>query len=213
MSLLANLFVTEEISSSLDVNAIFLLAIFAVMLTRSYQNTLRVIDAIILLEMSYGYFFSVMSLFGCRTKFYGKVFISVMGTYVRLFLTAATSVYSVWFWFDGIYKLPSGDCDPTMFLFANLPVRGHVRYFWRVMALICAIYFGVLFLLGFCSTLMFFVLLMFSPERAPGDSQRSGWGKFWDFATASSADHMQATTDAKTYSLSFFSPPHHMSSS
>ena len=197
------MFVTHEVSSSLDASAIFMMAIFAAIMVRTHQATLQLVDAIVMLQMSYGYLFSVLSLFGCRTKFYGKVYVSIGGTYVRLFLTAATSGYSVWFWFFGVHQMNKGPCEPVMFMFAKVDILGGIRYFWRVMAVLCTAYFGLVFLIGMFSTLAFFGLLLFRPAIAPGGSALDRKAKFWNFATSSSSDN----TLPPSYDPMYVPPP------
>ena len=66
----------------------------------SFDNNIGSMDALILLGLAYGYFF-VLSLFGFRSCFFnhdgkGKdVYISTIGTYLRIMLTTAISAFAV----------------------------------------------------------------------------------------------------------------------
>lgn len=117
------------------------------------------LDALVLLELSFGYFFSVLSIFGYRTRLveHGNK-ISTVGTYFRLLITTGVSGYAVWFWFKGYASLlQSPRRLPTkMFFFANLDIKGGVKYFWRGAAIVCVMYYGLLAIAALISFLVWF---------------------------------------------------------
>jgi len=150
--------IPEEVSTNLDANSIFLLALFIAVAKGSFDNTITSVDALILLILSYGYFFSVLSLFGHRTRFLndGKgVYISTIGTYLRLMLTGAISGFAVWFWFDGIEDLDQAPCEEVIFFFRQLEVLGPIRTFYKFGSVLCLLYYGTLALIAFVTIAMY----------------------------------------------------------
>jgi hypothetical protein len=109
------------------------------------------LDALVLLELSFGYFFSVLSIFGYRTLLVERGNkISTVGTYFRLLITTGVSGYAIWFWLAGhasLLQSPFG-LPTKMFFFANLDIKGAVKYFWRVTAILC----DLLWFVGYCSS-------------------------------------------------------------
>lgn len=168
----------DEISSNLDANSIFLLALFIAVAKGSFDNSITSIDALILLILAYGYFFSVLSLFGYRTRFLveGKgVHISVMGTYLRLALTAGISGFAVWFWFDGIGDLEQAPCDELIFFFASFDVLGPIRSFYKVAAVCCIIYYGSLALVALVTIAKYIIPTSGRPRQ---DADLKFWEHF-----------------------------------
>ena len=191
---IANCWVPEEIESQLDANTIFMFAIYVAMQRVTLLRTLRSVDAIILLQISFGYFFSVLSLFGYRTRLYGKIYISTVGTWARLFLTGAISGYSVWYWFDGVVAMQQGPCPPVMFMFAKVRVLGWARYVWKTAALLCAGYFGLLVLVGVVSALIWAGVLCHVSFFGP---QHGGWQHFWELVTQSLPEEKDMKVDVQ----------------
>lgn len=153
---IANNFLASEISGSLDTNAVFLLAIFVTIMFNSIWHQLRMIDALVLLHLCYGFLFGVMSLWGYRTMYYhrtgpkGRGKFGGFGTHMRLFLMTAISGYAVWFWFEG---LDDGliECDKReacgglqSFFFVKVRLDGWYRTFYKVGAIICVLYYGIM---------------------------------------------------------------------
>lgn len=107
-SWLDNNFVVDDTCQSLDTNAIFLTAIAITVGYYSTSYKIRVIDALILLQLCFGYLLSVMSLWGYRTKVYGDDIpmnrrqFGGWGTHFRLILMCAITAYGVWFWSWGM---------------------------------------------------------------------------------------------------------------
>ncbi|OAP62945.1 hypothetical protein AYL99_02172 [Fonsecaea erecta] len=97
----------REICRSLDSNASFLFAIAVVVATYSTLGNIRIIDALILLLLSFGYLLSVMTLWGNRTVPTKRNHFGGWGTHFRLVLVNAICAYGIWFWSVGMTdKLP-----------------------------------------------------------------------------------------------------------
>ncbi|KAH0536687.1 hypothetical protein FGG08_006453 [Glutinoglossum americanum] len=168
------------------------------------HDQLSLLDALVLLELCFGYLFSVLSLFGYRTRLFGKVYISIIGTYIRLFLAAAICGYSVWFWFEGAEHLNQGDCGaPVMFFFAKVHVLGWIRFLWRVVACFCALYFCTVFLAGFIAFLVWVGALAYTAFTSTAGF-REEWRHFWDVARAGdekAAEVADKTKARRAYNL------------
>jgi hypothetical protein len=200
---LANRYVADEISGALDANSIFLLALLIAMLRNTIQkDQLSLLDALVLIELCFGYLFSVLSLFGYRTRLFGKTYISILGTYIRLFLAGAISGYSVWFWFEGAERLPKGPCPPVMFFFAKFDVLGPIKYFWKAVTIVCSLYFFAVFLAGFFTFLLWLGALIYTVVSST-DGIRSEWDNFWEIARRNET----AEPVDKTQCVSIFIPP------
>jgi hypothetical protein len=210
---LANRYVVEEISSALDANAIFLLALLIAMLraTLSHEHhnllsesevpDITLLDALVLLQLCYGYLFSVLSLFGYRTRLFGRAYISIVGTYIRLFLAGAISGYSVWFWFNGVEHLVQGECgSPVMFFFAKVHVLGGIKYFWKVVAIFCALYFCTVFLAGFLTFLVWVGALVYSAIVSKSGF-RNEWSHFWDVTRSYATEEPKEAEGTKEYEI------------
>ena len=153
-SYFANVFLTSEISGSLDTNSIFLLALLISIFEGSFRQTIYQIDGLILMQMSSGFVFTGLSIWGYRTAFYKKGPTGIknfgrFGTHFRLILTMAISVYGTWFWWEGVKDgLPVQDdkrCRKIYtWLFTNWPVNGGVNVLYIVISLGCSIYYGLM---------------------------------------------------------------------
>lgn len=171
-SYLSNLLLPGEISANLDTNSIFLLALFVTVTKGTIDMRIGSIDALILFELSYGYFFSVLSLFGYRTSMLirrtsktaveneeGKeeepFRLSTFGVYFRIFLSAAVSIFGVWFWFEGITKLEQAPCEEVIFFFGKLEILKSVRYFLRFSSIVVALYYTVITAIAIVAFLRF----------------------------------------------------------
>lgn len=155
-SWIANNFIVNEISGSLDTNAVFLLAISVTVIYNSIHQQLRIIDALVLLQLCYGFLFGVMSLWGYRTMYYhrmgaaGRNRFGGFGTHLRLLLMTAISAYAVWFWFEG---LNGGliECNKReacggleTFFFSRVKLYGWIRTFYKISAVGCVMYYGLM---------------------------------------------------------------------
>jgi hypothetical protein len=147
------------------------------------QDQLSLLDALVLIELCFGYLFSVLSLFGYRTRPFGKTYISILGTYIRLFLAGAISRYSVWFWFEGVDHLPQGPCGPpVMFFFTKLEVLGRIKYLWKVVTIFWSLYFAIS-LAGIFTFLLWVGSLIYTVVVASGSHSR--WKRWLSTRTTS----------------------------
>jgi len=159
-SYVANISVPDEIASALDTNCIFLLALLVSMLRSTYTKSLKQIDALILLQLSFGSIFGVLSLWGhrtCRFHLEGPAAIrhfGGFGTHSRIILTAVASVFSAWFWLRGVLPdngskglnpVHEDGCEMLYtFLFAKVPAQGGIRIFFAVISVANTVYFGAI---------------------------------------------------------------------
>jgi hypothetical protein len=106
-SLLNNGCLPKEYDGALDSNTVFLIAIAIAVICYSTTHQLRTIDVIILLQLSLGFVFTVMTVWGYRTCVYWKELgngvkrFGGIGTYVRLCILSTISGYNIWFWSFG----------------------------------------------------------------------------------------------------------------
>jgi hypothetical protein len=211
-SYLANYWVVDEISSSLDQNALFLFAICVGMLKATIvavsnptpavddPSYLTNVDVVIMLYICYGFIMSVLSVFGYRTKHFGKLHVSVIGSFVRLALTTMVSIYSAWFWFSGLDIMdptPPG-CEPIMFMFAMVRITGHVRFFWRVIAIMYSSYFGILLAMGMFSVMVWCFSLTHAIILKPKSNFKKQWRAFWAYTTKSLSHDERLHFDTKS---------------
>jgi len=147
---IANNFVASEMAGSLDTNSIFLSALTLTVVVSSVWETIWVIDSIILLQLSFGCIFSVMSIWGRRTGFYKQGHFGGWGTHSRLALCTIISAYSLWFWTVQI-KNPDPSCfmreqcdGLRTFLFANFSATGGMRVFYAIASALFCVYFGTM---------------------------------------------------------------------
>ena len=144
-------------SGTFDTNSIFLSAIGLTVLSYSSIYDINIVDALVLLQLSFGFVFSVMSLWGYRTMYYRKEgpggvrHFGGWGTHCRLGLCVAISAYSVWFWTRGLAGgLPHAcnmreECGGLKtFLFGELSVFGDVRTFYAVAGVVLCVYYGAM---------------------------------------------------------------------
>jgi hypothetical protein len=141
------------VAGSLDTNAVFLLAIFVTVMFNSIWHQLRMIDALVLLHLCYGFMFGVMSLWGYRTMYYhrmgakGRSYFGGFGTHLRLALMTAISGYAVWFWFegldDGMIECNKRDLCGGLdsFFFVKVKLQSWYRTFYKVGSIGCVVSF------------------------------------------------------------------------
>jgi hypothetical protein len=108
---IANLFLPSEIAGALDTNVIFLFTLLVAMIKCSSVNMLEQIDGLILMHLSGGTIFGILSIWGYRTSLYtleGPKAIKHFGgfgTHFRLLVTLAISIFGLWFWMFGVSRL------------------------------------------------------------------------------------------------------------
>ena len=146
-SLLANHFLAEAISDALDTNAIFVLALFVALILATAQMNVRAAEVVVLLQLCFGFLFSILSIWGHRIGCRGEpVTFSIMGSFFRLSLSTAICAYAVWFWFPGVHGLDKAECAAFTFLFAKVNVLKGALVFFKLQAVLVLIPFSFLFL-------------------------------------------------------------------
>lgn len=140
-------------------NAVFLFANLVAMVRCTITKVLTQLDCVILMHLSSGTVFSVLSLWGYRTRYYleegskGIRHFGGFGTHLRLLLSLAVFVYGLWFWTYGIepdttsVNVDTGPCKTVWtFMFAKVSADGGVRIFYIIVCIASTIYFGTMLL-------------------------------------------------------------------
>lgn len=168
---IANHFLPSEIASAVDTNTIFLLALLIALIKCSSINMLEQIDGLILMHLSGGTIFGILSLWGYRTRHYfdegpGAIrHFGGFGTHSRLILSLGISVYGLWYWLFAVTGslIPMGsplevgdlavmppnspDCATLYtFMFAKVRADGGIRIFYIIICILCTVYFGIMLL-------------------------------------------------------------------
>lgn len=148
-----------DIGGALDMNAVFLFANLVAMVRCTITKVLTQLDCVILMHLSSGTVFSVLSLWGYRTRHYldegpqGIRHFGGFGTHLRLLLSLAVFIYGVWFWMYGVQpdttsiNVDTGPCKKVWtFMFAKVSADGGVRIFYLIICIGCTVYFGIMLL-------------------------------------------------------------------
>ncbi|KAL8946064.1 MAG: hypothetical protein Q9222_007489 [Ikaeria aurantiellina] len=150
-AILAKYFHKEAIPENLNVNVIFLLAVFIAAITATTGTGLRPEEIVIFLQLCFGFLFSVLGLLGgrqpqgkCKTS-HGDIGPADMASFFRLTLTTAICVYAVWFWFLGKDKMRTTGCPAYIFIFTKVSIYGGVRLFFQSSSTMLAIVMSALF--------------------------------------------------------------------
>jgi hypothetical protein len=154
-SYFANTLLPSEIAGSLDTNSIFLLALIASLFKGSLTGQISQIDGLIIMQLSSGFLFSILSIWGYRTSHYqregplGIQHFGRFGTHCRLALAVGISMYGTWFWSDGLEDglmiAPDPQCRELYTWFLRYwPVRGGIHIFYIVITVGCSIYYGIM---------------------------------------------------------------------
>jgi hypothetical protein len=149
---LSNTLLPSEIAGSLDTNTIFLLALIVSLFKGSLVHQIQQIDGLIVMQLSSGFLFSSMSIWGYRTTIYqrdgpkGISHFGHFGTHCRLLLTAGISVYGAWFWSegikDGLMVAPDPACKVLYtWFFTSLRVNGGIDFFYIIVSAGCAVFY------------------------------------------------------------------------
>jgi hypothetical protein len=157
----ANVSVPDEIGGALDQNAIFMFGLLIALVRCAITGLLSQMDGLMLMHLSGGSLFSVLTIWGYRTCLYrneGPKAVSRFGgfgTHMRLLLSLAVSIVGLWFWYAGIMrKLPEPTnldtsfnpvCDDLhTFFFTELNARGGIRIYYIFICVGCTVYFGIM---------------------------------------------------------------------
>ena len=124
------------------------------------MDKIYMIDNLILVQLSLGYIFGVMTLWGNRTRFYkkknleGAPHFGGWGTHSRLLLCLAASTYSLWFWATAVNH-PEPACflreacgNLQLGLFGSRGIHGSIRYGNAAFSAGCVAYYGAMTLIA-----------------------------------------------------------------
>jgi hypothetical protein len=163
---IANTMLSSEVAGALDTNTIFLLTLLVAMIKCSSVGMLKQIDGLILMHLSAGTMFGVLSIWGYRTSQYieeGPQAIrhfGGFGTHARLIVTLAVSIFGLWFWLFGVTGAlapmgPNDGSEPPnppecgelyTFMFTKVRATGGIRFFYIFVCVCCIVYFGIMLL-------------------------------------------------------------------
>lgn len=160
----ANISLPDEIAGAMDTNSIFMFALVIAMGRCTITGLISRLDGLILMHLSGGTLFSVMSIWGYRTCFYslqgpkGISNFGGFGTHMRLLLCTTVSTYGLWFWYFGVHGSLNkgiGACATTYtFFFGKLDVEGGIRIYYIIVCIGCTFYFGMMTLVGLLGPIM-----------------------------------------------------------
>lgn len=143
----ANLFLKEAIDGNLTTNTIFLLALLVATLVATVRGDVQTIEVVVLLQLSFGFIFSILSIWGHRTRAPrgdAPIRFPLIGSFFRLSLATAFSAYAVWFWFVGEQDIHDhGGCRDVLFLFGRVDVAGPARIFFQLQSVLVLVGYGL----------------------------------------------------------------------
>jgi hypothetical protein len=117
------------------------------MAVASTRRTVQSAEVIVLLQLCYGFLFSILSIWGRRTRSsQGPITLPLMGSLLRLSVSTLVAAYSVWFWFSGVQSLNGNGCPSYIFLLFKAQVRGGVSLFLKIQSVFFLILYGILFI-------------------------------------------------------------------
>ena len=163
---IANTMLSSEVAGALDTNTIFLLTLLVAMIKCSSVKMLEQIDGLILMHLSGGTIFGVLSIWGYRTVQYTEEgpqairHFGGFGTHARLIVSLGVSVFGLWFWMFGITgglqpMGPNDGMEPPnavecgtlyTFMFTKVRADGGIRIFYIIVCIACILYFGIMLL-------------------------------------------------------------------
>jgi hypothetical protein len=163
---IANHFLGEAIDGNLETNTIFLLSLFIATIVTTLQGQVQSAELIVLLHLSFGFLFSILSIWGHRVRLRGlndqKIRFPLIGSFFRLTLATAVSAYALWFWFSDrqLHTRPEACADYT-FIFAKLDIAGGTRIFFEIQTSLVLAIFAILFVRELFMIVCFFVFMCF----------------------------------------------------
>lgn len=215
---MANHLLPDAIEGNLETNTIFLLALFIATAVTTTNNTVQSSELIVLLHLSFGFLFSVLSIWGHRTARTGpdkdtKTRFPLIGSFFRLTLATALSAYGAWFWFRGrsLHHHSSASCDDFTFLFAKFDVAGNVRVFFEIQSSIILFFYAILFARELLMIVCFFVFLTIKTAVIAGFAvwfQSGGWlGPF--HGKEQEQREAAVSSESESHASSQYVPPKH----
>ncbi|KAL8749023.1 MAG: hypothetical protein Q9184_006967 [Pyrenodesmia sp. 2 TL-2023] len=150
-AILARYLRPSAVPENLSANAIFLLALFVAVAIATLSTELRPEEVIIILQLCFGFIFSVLSLLGSQVSL-DRLWLSKngalhpsMASFTRLTLTTAVCVYAVWFWYHGRSSLNPSSCPANIFFFTKASIYGGVATFFKIHSTLLLIAIGGFF--------------------------------------------------------------------
>lgn len=150
-AILAKYLRPSAVSENLAANAVFLLALFIAVATATLVSELRPEEVIILLQLCFGFLFSVLSLLGSQVSLDRVWFLNngtmhpSMASFSRLTLTTAICVYAVWFWYRGRTSLNLSGCPANIFFFTKVSIYGGIGTLFKIQSMLVLIAVGGFF--------------------------------------------------------------------
>ena len=132
----------------LDVNAIFCLAIFiatALLSTQSGSDGVYTAEILILLHIFFWNTY-IISYEQLLMGNHGRE-LTAIGVTSTIVITVGMSCFAVYYWFYAVEILPAANCGAFGFLFAKLSLDGGARTFFKIVAVINMVVWGISFLL------------------------------------------------------------------
>jgi hypothetical protein len=163
-ALLANHTLMGAIGTNLETNTIFLVALFVATAVASARNTVQTAELVVLLQLCFGFLFSILSIWGHRTGGFAlggkKARFPLIGSFFRLILATALATYSAWFWFryHDLHHRPQ-ECRDFTFMFARVDIAGGLRYFLEVQSSAILAVYTFLFVREFIMIVCFFIFV------------------------------------------------------
>lgn len=143
----ANLFHKEGIDGNLTTNTIFLLALLVATLVATVRGNVQTTEIVVLLQLGFGFIFSILSIWGHRTRAPrgdAPIRFPLIGSLFRLSLATSFSAYAVWFWFVGAQEMHDhGGCRDLLFLFGRVEVVGPARIFFQIQSVLVLVGYGL----------------------------------------------------------------------
>jgi hypothetical protein len=133
----------ESVRGVMDVDAIFLLAIFiaTALLSGGVIGPVYGVEILIMLHIYFGDIFTIFfHSVALRTH---SSSISVLGTWFRWTITTGMAAYATWYWFRGLDKMLETPCGGFAFIFARVALNGKARIIFKVLTIANLIYWGV----------------------------------------------------------------------
>ncbi len=162
-SFIANLFLKKAIEENLGTNTIFLLALFVATVVATVHASVQAIEIVVLLQLNFGFIFSILSIWGHRTRSpqgQDPIRFPLIPSLGRLALTTALSCYGLWFWFYGYAALyDRTGCPNYTFVFARVNASNGARMFFKIQSTLVLVVYGVLFAREVVMVLCFFCFI------------------------------------------------------
>lgn len=159
----SNNFLVDSIESGLNANAVFLFALMVAIVSGTRTNEMTLMDGLVMIWLSAGTVWSVLSLWGYRTCAYRKKGLNGIskfggfGTHLRLLLSGSVALYGAWYWIFGVkggvhgleaFGQVDSSCTKTSVTIFGLDVAGISRNAAIALSIVAGAYAAVLILVA-----------------------------------------------------------------